>query len=219
MFLVANKTSGKVASGKVLTMPATRLVNQERIVRLSRLAMLIECEGSITIGMCPPTKTRNRPALRAFVGVTNTSAEIIEEAKATLVSENIGFIARPVRYGRGEGRKKRLDINLQSFERVVAVLTALMPYLRSKRAQAEIVLEFIASRQASPSKARYSEYEWQLVTEVRKLNGRMPGHKAIMKAKARLAETDRVLQPRTAEYFERYLSMCAELKSALQPAA
>jgi len=201
-------------------MPSIRQNNEhERIIRLSRLAMLIECEGSITIGMCPPTKTRNRPALRAYVGITNTAAEIIEEAKDTLISEGIGFIARPVRYGKSAGRKNRLDLNLQSFNRVVCVLTAVMPYLRSKRRQAEIVLEFVTSRQASPSKAPYSEREWQLVTEVRKLNGRMPGHKAITKANARLQATDRVLQPRTVEYFERYLAMCAELKAALKSAA
>lgn len=96
-------------------MPIAREVRNEkheRVVRLARLAMLIECEGSITIGMAPPTKTRNRPALRAYVGVTNTSTGIIDEAKDTLTREGIGFIARPVRYGKGAGRKNRYDVNI-----------------------------------------------------------------------------------------------------------
>ena len=56
-------------------------------VRLTRLAMLIECEGSITIGMMPPTKTRNRPALYATVDITNTAQQIIDEGDDTLASE------------------------------------------------------------------------------------------------------------------------------------
>lgn len=210
-----------MASAKVLTMPIFRREissEQTRAVRLARLAMLVECEGSITIGMTPPTNTRNRPALSPIVGITNTATEIVDEAKVTMAIEGVAFTARPKRYGRGAGRKLRYDVNIHGFDRLNKLLPILMPYLRSKKRQAEIVLGFIRSRQASPSKARYSEYEWQLVTEIRKLNGRMPGHKAITKAKMKLATTDATLQPRTVEYFERYLAMCEELKTALRAA-
>ena len=190
----------------------------ERIVRLARLAMLIECEGSITIGMTPPTKTRNRPALCAAVSITNTAPQIVDEAKATLVSEGIEFTARPVRYGRGSARKNRYDVNLQNFDRAEKVLVAVLPYLRCKRKQAEFVLEFIASRRAAHKHSAYADREWQLVYEVRKLNGRMPGQRAISKALAYLASPECDQRSRTAEYFRKYVAMCADLTRDLKAA-
>lgn len=177
--------------------------------------MLIECEGSITIGMMPPTKTRNRPALYPTVDITNTDAGIIAEAKATLWLEGVGCTSRPKRHGGGEGRKPRYDVNIHGHDRVVKILTALLPVLRYKKRQAEIVLEFIESRRSGNRKAEYSEYQWQLVTDVRKLNGRMPGYRAIAKAELFLASTDAAVRPRATAYYQRYLQMCSELRAAL----
>ena len=184
----------------------------ERVVRLSRLAMLIECEGTIGIGMTPPTKTRNRPALCAAVSVANTAKEIISEAGETLSSEGIGFTSMPRRYQSGFGTKLRYDVSLHGFNRVSALLTAILPYLRSKKRQAILVLEFIESRRASDLKAAYSDREWRLVTEVRLLNHCQPNSKALAKAKAYLASPTDPNKPRTAEYFRKYVEMCTELQ-------
>lgn len=200
-------------------MRATYSPQHEREFRLTRLAMLIECEGSITIGMQPPTKTRSRPALYPTVDITNTSTVIMEEAKETLMSEGVAMTPRPPRHGRGASRRLRYDVNIHGFERVTRVLTTIMPYLRSKKRQAEIVMEFVKSRQNAKAKSAYSDREWELVYEVRKLNGRMPGRRAIDKAMAYLASPECDQRSRTTEYFKKYVAMCASLTLDLQVAA
>lgn len=199
-------------------MRTTYSPEHEREFRLTRLAMLIECEGSITIGMTPPTKTRNRPALYATVDLTNTSTVIIDEAKDTLSQEGIRFTARPEAICRGAGRKPRFDVNIHGIERVTKVLTTLLPYLRSKRRQAELVLEFVDSRKRAHKHEAYSDREWQLVYEVRKLNGKMPARKALAKAVAYLASPECDQRSRTTEYFKKYVAMCADLTRDLQAA-
>jgi hypothetical protein len=188
----------------------------ERIVRIARLAMLIECEGSITIGMSPPTKTRNRPALYPSVDITNTAMRIIDEARETLIDEGIGFSVKPQRYSGGFGSRLRHDLNVHAFDRTESLLTLILPFLRSKKAQAEIVLAFIASRRAAEPKAAYAEQEWIWTTEVRKLNGRQPSRKALEKARSYLDSMGGIKNPRTVEYFTRYVAMCEELQRCLE---
>ena len=188
----------------------------ERLIRIARLAMLVECEGSITIGMAPPTKTRNRPALSPTVDITNTAMKIIDEARETLIDEGIGFSVKPQRYSGGFGTKLRHDINVHAFDRTESVLNLILPFLRSKKAQAEIVLAFIASRRKADPKSAYSEHEWWLTCEVRKLNGRQPGRKALAKARSYLESMGGVKNPRTVEYFSRYVAMCEELQRCLE---
>lgn len=198
-----------------LTEAADAQGQHKRNVRLARLAMLIECEGSITIGMSPPTKTRNRPALYPSVDITNTAPQIIEEARDTLVREGVGFSIKPQRYSSGFGTKLRQDLNVHAFDRVEAVLTLILPYLRSKKDQAEIVLEFIRSRRSAEPKQQYSDREWELTTQVRKLNGRQPGRKALAKAKVYLELHPNDSRSRTTEYFRKYVEMCTELQREL----
>lgn len=87
--------------------------------------------------------------------------------------------------------------------------------MRSKKRQAELVLEFVQSRKAAHKHSAYSDREWQLVYEVRKLNGRMPGQVAIDKALTYLALPEGERKSRTTEYFQKYVSMCADLTSCL----
>ena len=187
----------------------------ERLIRIARLAMLIECEGSITIGMSPPTKTRNRPALYPSVDITNTAMEIIDEARETRIDERIGFSVKPQRYSGGFGMKLRYDLNVHAFDRTESLLSIILPFLRSKKRQAEIVLAFIVSRRKAEPKSAYSEQEWRWTTEVRKLNGRQPGRKALAKARAYLESSDGMRNPRAIEYFTRYVAMCEELQNCL----
>lgn len=192
------------------------LSKHERQIRIARLAMLIECEGHITIGMTPPTKTRNRPALYATAGVANTSSEIIDEAKATLIDEGIGFSTHSLRPNSGGlGKKWRYDISTHGFDRAGLLLTTILPFLRAKKRQAEIVLAYIESRRKAEPKSAYSDQEWRWATEVRKLNGRQPERKALTKARAYL-ESSGDKNPRTVEYFTRYVAMCEELQRCLE---
>lgn len=187
----------------------------ERVVRLARLAMLIECEGSITIGMMPPSKTRNRPALSVMVGITNTAKHIIDEARETLIDEGIGFSVHSERHGGGRGKKLRQDISIHAFDRTELLLKTIMPYLRSKKRQAELVMEFIQSRRSAAAKAPYTDYEWALTTAIRKLNGTQPQAKALAKAKAYLELHPDDGRSRTTLYFRKYVEMCTTLQEAL----
>jgi hypothetical protein len=192
---------------------------QERLVRLARLAMLIECEGSITIGLTPPTKTRNRPALYATVDFTNTSLPLVQEAHATLFGEAVGFTARPKRYGKGFGRKLRYDTNIHGFDRVEKVLSLIRPFMSTKTRQVEIILNFIKSRREARYGEAYSNSEWQMVQEVRGLNGRMPNQKSFAKAQAFLVSPESIRQPRVADFYRRYVKMCADLQRNLESVA
>lgn len=197
---------------------ADRGNQQERLVKLARLAMLIECEGSITIGLTPPTKTRNRPALYPTVDFTNTSLRLVQEAQSTLFAEGIGFTARPQRYGRGFGRKFRYDTNIHGFDRVEKVLKAILPFMSIKIEQAMMVLDFIQSRRNAQRGDGYSDKEWQLTQAVRSLNGKMPHEKSVAKAQAFLESSESIRQPRIAEFYRRYVKMCSELQRELQSA-
>jgi len=186
-----------------------------RQIRIARLAMLIECEGSITIGMTPPTKTRNRPSLSPMVGVTNTDLKIIQEARDVLIDEGIGFCLRPIRCPSGFGRKWRHDINISAFDRTEKVLTTILPFLNAKKTQAELVLEFIRSRKQCAPKAMYSDREWRITTEIRKLNGRKTNRRSLEKALIYLNSEESDNHPRTKEYFRKYVEMCSELNEEL----
>ncbi len=187
----------------------------ERTVRLARLAMLIECEGSITIGMTPPTKTRNRPALTPMVSITNTAEQITDEAIETLIAEGIGLSSKRRRPSVGLGKKMRTDVHMHAFDRTEKLLTTILPYLRSKKRQAELVLEFIKSRRSAAPKAPYSDLEWRLTTDVRLLNHYTPQRRALAKAKAYLESPESLTRPRAAGYFRKYVEMCNELQAAL----
>ena len=199
---------------------ADRVNQQERLIRLARLGMLIECEGSITIGTSLGCKSLRYCSFSPQIDITNTSSIIIDEAKNTLVSESIGFTARPVRYGSGFGKKLRYDLNIHGFDRLVKILSLLKPWLGSKARNADLVLEFIKSRQTTGGPGTpYSESEWQMVTEVRIINGRSLSQKAIAKVKAQLESSESIRQPRTREFHRRYLKMCADLQRELERTA
>jgi hypothetical protein len=187
----------------------------DKEIAIARLAMLIECEGTIGIGMTPPTKTRNRPALCPAVSVGNTAMAIIDEAIDTLTGEGIEFTFMPNIPASGLGTMPKHGLHLHGFHRVSTLLTALLPFLRSKKPQAELVLEFIRSRRNSNLKNPYSDREWQITTEVRLLNRCHPQAKALAKAKAYIASPTDPNRARTAEYFRKYIEMCNTLQDAL----
>ncbi len=156
-----------------------------------------------------------RPALTPQMGFTNTSTLMIEEAIAILESEGVGFTRLNERFGGGFGRKQRKDVRISGFRNMSHLLMLLLPFMNSKRKQAEIVLGFIRSRQAAHPKSEYSEAEWQLSTDVRKLNGKMPGQKAIDRANMFLESVDGQKDTRHRRYYLRYVRMCSELTAEL----
>jgi len=188
----------------------------ENRIDIARLAMLVECEGSITIGMSPPTKTRNRPSLSPMVSITNTSMVIMEEARCTLIGEGIGFSFKTKRYGSGFGTKLRQDLQISGFHRTEQILTTILPFLNSKKTQAELVMEFIASRKQSFGRAMYSDREWRITTDIRKLNGRKSNRRSLEKALIYLNSEESENHPRAKEYFRKYVEMCSELDEELR---
>ena len=188
----------------------------DKEIAIARLAMLIECEGTIGIGMTPPTKTRNRPALCPAVSIGNTAMAIINEARDTLTGEGIEFTFRHNIPASGLGTMPKHELHLHGFNRVTAVLTAVLPFLRSKKRQAELVLEFIQSRRSAVDpKAAYTDREWQLTTDVRLLNRCQPQVKALAKAAAYLELPESSRTVRASLYFRKYIEMCNTLQDAL----
>lgn len=190
---------------------------QERLVKLTRLAMAIECEGHLTIGMSPASKTRDRISLYPTIGFTNTNRELVDEVLDILMKNDVGFSAR-FSAGRGAGKKIRFDVSIHGYGRVTKMLDLIQSHLRTKTRQAEILREFIESR-TRDLRAEYSEAEWVMVTEIRILNGRSPNAKAIAKAKAQLESSESICRPSKAAYLQRYLKMCADLQRNLESAA
>jgi len=184
-----------------------------RIIKLNRLAMAIECEGSITIGMTPPTKTRDRLSFYSLVGFTNTNAELMREICESLNSEGVSFVLRACGFSPCS-RKVKYQLIVHGFLRVIKTLELIMPYLDSKRRQAEIVLAFTESRKRH-SHSEYTDQEWMWVEEVRTLNGRMPTPKAVEKYRKMLSGIDYSKHPRSYKYFVKYIEICDRLKEKL----
>jgi hypothetical protein len=184
---------------------------QERLVRLGAL---IEAEGHLTIGVNFAGSTRYYMSLYPTIGFTNSNIYLVAEVATTLEAGGVEFVLRRTK-GRGEGRKIRYDFAMHSRPRVTSTLNLVEDYIYTKREQAEILWEYLRSRE-SHLRSPYTDYEWDLCKRIRLLNGRMPNEKSVAKAKAYLESPESIRRPHDLENIQRYVKMCSELQRELE---
>ena len=125
------------------------------------LAGFFDGEGTILISKY----TRNRDGkLRVLpeVMVSNTSKPVMMNVAET--------IDMPLSERKREGRKWIYELRIRKMENIVLFLEKVIPYLRIKRVQAEILYAYCKSRDERPHRSEYSEEEIQIFKKIRQLN-------------------------------------------------
>ena len=133
------------------------------------LAGFIDGEGSIGIyEEKDPRKGPDYSHPRAGLQIVNTHAESIARCRAIVGSGD----ARQV--DDGDANHKPLHrLHIRRHEVLERVLAATLPYLTTRRRQAELCLEFVRSRQAAEGRGRYAEFterERAIMAELKPLN-------------------------------------------------
>ncbi len=136
---------------------------------LAWLAGFIDGEGSILLRRHGGTRARELDIDLYYPGITicNTHEPTLEAVVDILKRHQLPYFV---------SRRKALKgsdswaIEIRGMRRCRVWLTVLMPYLRTKRDQAEWALEFIDSRLSVGKKAGYTEREQQLLELLRKRN-------------------------------------------------
>jgi hypothetical protein len=145
---------------------------QERLVSQVRLAMLLDCEGWISIRVLQRSKVRPFDMV-PIVGMNNTSRAMVDWAASALESLEV---PRYVWWGKasGFGKLPTGRVLVEGYRRVTKILPLIRPYLIIKGAQADLVSEFIALREErwknAPGSRSYSDRELELANAVRDLN-------------------------------------------------
>ena len=131
-------------------------------LELGWLAGIIDGEGSVTVvkrGQCFV------PVLK----MTNTSKKLIDKYCEILDKLDISYQC----YGRQKhgNRKYQWEVCVEGRPRVFKALQLIKGLLVAKETQAEKVIQWIESRGVN-LRGSYTEEQLQLVTDIRKLNGR-----------------------------------------------
>jgi hypothetical protein len=140
------------------------------MVDIGYVAGLVDGEGTVTITQ--QTKYKKQTSqYRTWVYIVNTYKPLIE-----LLKRDLGG-STDVNYDRKRItalRKKPLHRwRVMSHSDVKKILEMVLPYLVVKRRQAELVLQFVKSRQSRPQNTPYTEEETALYKQVRALNARL----------------------------------------------
>lgn len=135
------------------------------------IAGMIDGEGTISISQF---HRNGGITLIPYIKIGNTNKDVI-----TYLHERIGGNAQ-TRHRPGNDHHKPCYYTVTSSgARVLGLLPEILPYLIIKRKQAELLMEFCQSRfhalnGKSSKEAHYSQREWELLTEIRKLNRKGP---------------------------------------------
>ena len=137
------------------------------------LAGFLDGEGTFSIYRI---KNRRTPTLRPHICVANTNEEIIDWVKKTI---GAGCLSK------GRAKKKKnwkpyLTLDIYRFADIAGLIKQLLPFLKVKRKQAELLLEFCESRLRSlcgvrHNQAPYAKREYKIVDEVQQLNKKGSG--------------------------------------------
>jgi hypothetical protein len=138
----------------------------------SYLGGLITGEGCFCFSV---TRRRRRLYISPIFAMFMTDRDTVDFAADSL--EKLGLPVyrqeRPRATGRGQ-----CGINIGGLKRCKRYCETLIPYLTGqKRRAAELVLEFIVSREGKIKGAPYSESELDLVRNLREVNGNTRGRK------------------------------------------
>lgn len=141
---------------------------------LNWLAGIWEGEGWFTMST-HRSKTCKSKGIAIACGLANTDIFMINCIVEILKKNWIAFnLATRSLLGR-LGKKPQFHIKITGIKRVKRFLELLVPYLRSKKDRAEIVLKYAKYRLSLPShNVKISSYEWELVNQLRLFNGSKP---------------------------------------------
>lgn len=131
-------------------------------IDLAYIAGFLDGEGSFIITYQGESKRRLRP----MISVANTSREILEWIKELFggfISANNGSICKP----RG---RTIYYYSLGSRKACLEVLQLVIPYLKVKKKQAILLIEFCKKPPRSP----YTVEDWERFKLIKKLNRRIP---------------------------------------------
>lgn len=132
----------------------------------ARLAMALDCEGNISIGVQRAKKDRKKPCYFVDIRITNTNEQL-----TNWLYDNFAFKIY-LAYSKNPKHKDSYHARLTS-QAATAILQCIRPYLILKGEQADLAIEL----QKSMSESRYRtptdseiEYREQLWTKARALN-------------------------------------------------
>ncbi len=157
----------------VYVMPLTmeRSMNAENqqasLCELSWLGGIIDGEGCITIDK----KAHN--CVHPVITIVNTDPLITDKVSEILAKHGMAVYVR-VHPAKGNWKQK-IEMVISGYMRVSKFLPLIRPYLVSKAARADLVLELCNNRLAA-RKAPYSQDDKELCKQVWMLNGRGTSH-------------------------------------------
>ena len=138
------------------------------------VAGFVDGEGSIGLnGITRDRNNRRYTRIQAYIQVSQRDIRPLEALKHDY-GGNIS-IRKPTKQNKQTGLQYVWYI--ASHERIIRFLSDIVPFMIVKKAQAELLLKFCESRERllglkkSPKWARYSEYELELMKQIRALNG------------------------------------------------
>lgn len=139
-------------------------------IALAYFAGLVDGEGTITIIRTGQIVADGGRSLRPQVEVTNTNPVIVQHVIDTFYKMG----AKPYIDTRASKNnwKAAYKIVAYGLNKSKKVLTCVMPYLLAKKAQAELVLEFIESRNSQPYNCHYTDRDLNIYRQIRTLNHR-----------------------------------------------
>jgi hypothetical protein len=124
---------------------------------LAYIAGLVDGEGYIGIRKASWRKYHH---LKLLVQITNSDREVIEWINSLArVLVGAGYIE--VFKGR-KGRRDRYTFKLEGMKSIKQFLQMILPYLRIKKKQAELVLRFISVREKRGWTKPYSDEEYRI---------------------------------------------------------
>jgi len=145
-------------------------------IELAYLAGVIDGEGCISLERNGNRRLNGVTGLQAMVCVTNTNEALISYCLNIFrrIGVNPYIKSQAVGYGKKARCKTCYWLTTQGLTKTKKVLEAVLPYLIAKRAQAELVLEFIKLRGDSQlAKGKpYGDAEYGILTRIRALNFR-----------------------------------------------
>lgn len=140
---------------------------QERLVIQAQLAMLIDCEGSISMRLAQPDKHRRQGRVVPQITVSNTSELLLTWLQE--VQSKFGF-PMYIQWVKAHdlGKLPQWRMTIKGIERVSKFLPLIKDSLIIKKDKAVLVEEFIKLRKAAKKTDPYSNRELEIAIKVRK---------------------------------------------------
>jgi hypothetical protein len=151
------------------------LSNQQE--RLIFLGTLIEGEGCVNL--VKVNRPNGRFRLMSSIDINNTSLELVDFTVNTLKAVGISpYVHWKYQRRASDGMEYApcACIRIAGMKRLTSFLEMIVPFLISKRKQAEIILAFNQRRLTKPQNAHYDEKDLELYESVKNLN-KKPSYK------------------------------------------